>query len=210
VEHIMSAPGPDEWAVRYQSGDTPWDLRGPHPELEARLERDPTLGLDSVGSALVPGCGRGHDALALARAGWSVTAVDYADGVSAGPLSNLPTGSRFVQADAFDIAESGFGLMFDHTFFCAVDPTERPRWGRLAQRVLAPGGQVISIVFPVGRPVTEGGPPHGMDVSDVTNALGDDFRLIEVSSPFRVGRRSWDHVWARWGREPVSSAGTSN
>ncbi|MEZ4469768.1 MAG: methyltransferase domain-containing protein [bacterium] len=57
---------------RYQRGDTPWDLGGPSPVVQ-RLARDLlTPGM----RVLVPGCGRGHDVEALARAGLQVTGLD--------------------------------------------------------------------------------------------------------------------------------------
>ncbi|MEL6712741.1 MAG: hypothetical protein AAFP86_03160, partial [Planctomycetota bacterium] len=62
-----------DWADRYRAGDTPWDIGGPHPELSIRLQ-DGRLAPPEPGEsrALVPGAGRGHDAIALARRGWQV------------------------------------------------------------------------------------------------------------------------------------------
>ena len=70
--------GAADWAARYEEEHTPWDLGAPHPALAAELEKD-LLGRRRCGHdarAFVPGCGRGHDALALAKAGWVVTAMD--------------------------------------------------------------------------------------------------------------------------------------
>ncbi|MHC4822112.1 MAG: hypothetical protein ACYTDX_10385, partial [Planctomycetota bacterium] len=71
--------GPEDWGARYESGETPWDKGAAHPELVRRLEID-GLGCRTYGHgarAFVPGCGRGWDAEALARAGWEVTGMDF-------------------------------------------------------------------------------------------------------------------------------------
>ncbi|HEY4485336.1 MAG TPA: hypothetical protein VI702_03300 [Nitrospiria bacterium] len=57
------------WAGLYRTGDTGWDQGGPSPGLVDFLGknvgtvREPPLRL---GTALVPGCGHGHDARAAA------------------------------------------------------------------------------------------------------------------------------------------------
>jgi hypothetical protein len=61
------------WTIRYAISQVPWDLGEPHSELMARLEDDPGLGVDQRGRVLVPGCGSGNDAGALAEYGWQVT-----------------------------------------------------------------------------------------------------------------------------------------
>ncbi|MDH4117412.1 MAG: TPMT family class I SAM-dependent methyltransferase [Acidimicrobiia bacterium] len=193
-------PSSTDWSLRYAAGNTPWDMRRAHPELTRRLELDPTLGTGRVGTALVPGSGHGHDAAALAGAGWDVTAVDFALGMA--PVSHH--GVEFREANVFDI-DGVFDLMFDHTFFCALDPSERMRFGGLARRVVRAGGHVVSIVFPIGRPLESCGPPFPMEVDHVSRVLGGEFELVAESAPFTTGRRAWPHVWAHWTRMPPST-----
>ncbi len=68
------ALGREFWEGRYQSGQTGWDRGGASPALRQWLEQQAL----PQGRALVPGCGRGHEVLALAQAGYAVTAVDLA------------------------------------------------------------------------------------------------------------------------------------
>ncbi len=195
------APSADDWSLRYSSGNIPWDMRRPDPELSRRLVLDPSLGLPRVGRVLVPGCGLGHDALALAEAGWEIVAVDFASAVAPGVRKRIEAvGGTFLHDDALTLGERKFDVVFDHTFFCAVDPSARPQFGSMVGRVLRIGGSLVSIVFPVGREPGDSGPPHPMEVGDVTDVLGPGFRLAEQSEPFRTGRRAWSHVWARWDR----------
>ena len=193
-------PDADAWSARYELGSIPWDLGRAHPELETRLALDPTLGTGSVGSVLVPGTG--HDAAALAQAGWRVTAVDIAPAVEAALLRRLDAdGASVLIGDSLDLeVDEPFDLVFDHTFFCAIDPVDRPRFGSMAERVLTGTGSVISVVFPIGRPASDGGPPWGFDVSDMAAALGDRFLLSEEAEHMRVAGRRWPHAWTRWSR----------
>ncbi|MGF1665326.1 MAG: methyltransferase domain-containing protein [Acidimicrobiia bacterium] len=199
------SPNAAEWSLGYRSERTPWDMRRPHPELTRRLEADPSLGCESVGRVLVPGCGRGHDALALASAGWDVTAVDIADALEGIARPTLEAaGVRFELGDVFSIDPLAIGgpfdLVFDHTFFCALEPGERPRFGEMADVMLVRKGVVASLVFPLGRPPLEGGPPHGMTPDDISAALGSGFDQLGLGEPFTTGRRSWPHQWASWER----------
>lgn len=114
-----------QWSDRYAAESTPWDLGVAHPELMQRLAT-----MRGPGKALVPGCGKGHDARALAQAGWTVTALDYAEGLRPvlEPLMDI-LGGEAVIGDAFAFDGGPFDLVFDHTFFCAIDPAQRPAFG---------------------------------------------------------------------------------
>ena len=194
-----------DWNERYRIGNHPWDMGHPHPLLVERLEADPELGIPSgIGSVLVPGCGRGWDAVALARAGWDVVAVDVASRAVEGAGALLaPHGGVAVVGDALDAGWIGrrFDLVFDHTFFCAIPLAERPRFGTMVRSTLREGGGVASVVFPIGRPPEEGGPPFGMSVDDLEASLGNEFALVESGPEVFVGRRRWPHRWGMWRRD---------
>lgn len=199
-------PDADAWNARYELGTAPWDLGRAHPELETRLALDPSLGLGSVGTVLVPGAGTGHDAAALAQAGWRVVAVDFAPAVEAALLRRLEADrGSVVIGDALEMDDdTAFDLVFDHAFFCALDPGARPRFGEMVDRVLVRSGALISIVFPIGRPASDGGPPWGVDIDDVAAALGDSFTLAEGGARSRLPGRRWQHAWTRWTRPTAS------
>ena len=148
----------------------------------------------------MPGAGWGHDAIALARRGWNVTAVDFVGSLEdrlAPQLERL--GGRFLVADALRLeADESFDLIWDHTFFCAIQPVQRQKWGAKAAELVKPGGQYAALVFPVGKPVEESGPPFGMDCESLLAALGPFFRGREaelVSRPLK--RRTWHEFWLR-------------
>lgn len=196
-------PDADAWSARYEIGSIPWDLGRAHPELETRLALDPALGTGSVGSVLVPGAGTGHDAAALAQAGWGVTAIDIAPAVEGALLGRLEAErASVVIGDALDVeVDTPFDLVFDHTFFCSLDPVDRPRFGAMVDRALTHSGSLVSVVFPLGKPPSDGGPPWGFTTTDMANALGEQFALEEEGGHMRLAGRRWPYAWTRWKRE---------
>src|SRR2546422_7299112 len=64
-----------EFEKSYQTGDTPWDSGVPSAELARVLD----AGLLPGKTVLEIGCGRGTNAIAFARRGYRVTAVDYVE-----------------------------------------------------------------------------------------------------------------------------------
>ncbi len=187
-------PGPVDWAARYRSGETPWDLGGAHPELTRRLSGGSLAPPRKGARALVPGAGRGHDAVALARRGWAVVALDLVGAVGGDLGAALGRmGGRFVEGDALDFEDGPFDLIWDHTFFCAINPADREPWGVRARELLLPGGLYAALVFPFGKPTSEGGPPHGMSSADLLRALG---ARAEVVEDVPVQRRAPTRRWA--------------
>ncbi|KAH6609498.1 thiol methyltransferase 2 [Trichoderma cornu-damae] len=196
----------DTWDSLYAESFHPWDRAGPSLALAdliaqrtdlipPALERDPR-GLplrDAAGavirrSALVPGCGLGHDVLLLSSLGYDAVGLDYSqralglardnqraaleegryksveDGVDSGRVTWV-SGDFF--ADRWEGGPGGeaagrFDLIYDYTFLCALHPSERPRWARRMARLLAPGGRLICLEFPSGKPLSEQGPPWGV------------------------------------------------
>jgi len=188
-----------DWESRYRAGDTPWDLGRPHPELVRRLE----VSLIPSGErrALVPGCGRGHDAVALANAGWKVIAVDLVASLEESVSRDLSgLGGEFRSGDVFALDIEPVDFLWDHTFFCSLDPLRRVEFGELAQRVLREGGRLASVVYPLGKVIAEGGPPWGMTVEQLEDVLRTDFDLVEDDPIFDRGHQSWDERWALFER----------
>ena len=96
----MEEPHLYDWAAHYAAANTPWDLGGPHPELSQRLSDGDLAPPRDGARALVPGCGHGHDALALARRGWVVTAVDLVPDLAETLGKELARrGGRFLRGD---------------------------------------------------------------------------------------------------------------
>src|SRR5689334_3656870 len=116
----------DYWENRYQTGDMQWEKGAPSPGLVDFLAAHPGLG---IGSVCVPGCGTGHDVREFARAGFDAFGFDFAP--SALQLSREKTAAAglkavFASADFLhDAPPQKFDWLFEHTLFCAIQPSER-------------------------------------------------------------------------------------
>lgn len=204
------AHDPVDWAERYREEHTPWDLGHAHGELRARLARGELAPPRDGARAYVPGCGRGHDALALARAGWRVTAVDLVDSL-AGPLQAElePLGGDFHAGDALAMGGGGsdlggaFDLVWEHTFLCALAPELRPAWSAMVRRCLRPGGHFAALIFPLDKPLELGGPPWGYDLERLREWLGEGYELVEDAGVDpALEERAWGQAFALLRRAP--------
>lgn len=191
-----------DWAARYAAADTPWDVGAPHPELNRRLAAG-ELRPDAGDAAFVPGCGRGHDATALAAAGYRVTGVDLVPELEKLVTERLrASGGRFVLADALRFnTEEPFQLLWEHTFFSAITPSDRALYGAMARRLVAPGGRLVALAFPADRPTDLDGPPFRTSPDDLAETLEVGFRMLSsapVETP--VACRRWSEHWVEFER----------
>lgn len=171
------------WASRYAAGDTPWDKAVPAPPLMEGIAR----GLFS-GRILVPGCGKGHDANALAQVpGCSVVGLDIVpEAVEAARRAYVRPGVpvEFVVADFFNPPSAytdAFDAVVEHTCFCAIDPAMREAYAASAARVLRRGGILFGIFFI--NPDTEAGPPHKVSREEIAGIFEQHFESIDEWVP---------------------------
>lgn len=170
----MSGPDSAFWQQRFASGDLPWDRGAPGPQLDAWLA-DGSL---APGRIVVPGCGSGHEVEALARAGFAVSAVDYASGAVAltrERLARAGLAAEVVQADVLEwqpaAATHGAGLdaIYEQTCLCALHPDH---WSAYAARLhawLRPGGRLALLAMQALREGARSGriegPPYHVDIN---------------------------------------------
>ncbi|KAH7119371.1 S-adenosyl-L-methionine-dependent methyltransferase [Dactylonectria estremocensis] len=209
----MAAPGPDPpgrlishfnnrdskqqssgWTELWDTDQSDlWDRGKPSPALIEFIESKPQV-LANISNkyrpkALVPGCGKGYDVVALALHGFdayglevsdkgAVTARQYAASELAEPseynyhdLDTWPTGDAggvtIVAGDFFQKGWEphglkGFDLIYDYTFLCALHPSLRQAWARRMHELLSPGGVLICLEFPLYKELTLLGPPWGL------------------------------------------------
>ncbi|EZF69238.1 hypothetical protein H105_08261 [Trichophyton soudanense CBS 452.61] len=134
--------------------------------------------------ALVPGCGRGVDCFLLASFGYDAYGLEYSttaleecqkEAEKYGDLvkprdEEIGSGKvAFLQGDFFKsdwvekagLEEGCFDLIYDYTFFCALNPLLRPGWALRHSQLLgrSPKGYLICLEFPTTKDPTLGGPP---------------------------------------------------
>jgi SAM-dependent methyltransferase len=196
----METEHPDrDWETCYQVGDTHWDKGEPSPGLVDWLAAHPSL---PRGSVAVPGCGFGHDVREWARAGFTATGFDIAPSAVTGSrerTNGTGLAARFHQCDFLSTAPpEPFDWVFEHTFFCALDPGRRPDHVNSVLRHLNPGGQLLAVHYFL--PKEEDGPPFGTDRDEIIERFSPYFDLVEDwvprSYPNRTGleRMFW---WRR-------------
>lgn len=166
-----------DWNQRYSGGNVPgWDLGRPSPVVLRLL---PVVHHPPA-RVLIPGCGLGHDALALDRRGYSVTAIDFA------PLAAERARANGVEVQVMDFfhadfSEQGLGvfdMVCEHTLFCAIPPSRRDDYVAAAARALRPGGKLFGAFLDFDNAALKrGGPPYGTSASELLHRFNGAFEV---------------------------------
>ena len=163
-----------DWDARYRDAQTPWDKATHHPYLD---QMRPRRGKKT--RVLVPGCGRGHDARALARIfpDGEIIAVDMSKtALAQAELLGMPENVRLIHADLFHLGDewdASFDLVWEHTCFCAILPTERIAYREVMRRLLKRGGILLGAFFMNLEEDDDGGPPFNCPVEEFTEVFSD-------------------------------------
>lgn len=174
------------WEERWRDGRTGWDLGAPHPYLgdlwKLSLAQPPAR-------VWVPGCGRGHDAAALAKLGYDVLATDLsaiAIKEAQRCYPGIGPSLRFEVSDLFETRASQFDGPFDYVYdramMCALPPGKQEAYLRVCASELKPGGKFCSILFSMisGKP-TEG-PPFEIDGLRSAELFSKGWKVLETKA----------------------------
>ena len=209
MDHIEEAKM--GWEDRWREGKTGWDAGAPCPALVDYLSRHQDN--ERAGKrALVPGCGSGYDAFTLAEAGFQTTGLDLAP-TAASRFRDLrdSKGLDKTQADIHigDFFacqfEHRFDLIWDYTFLCAIDPRRRTDWAEKMRELIAPEGELLTLIFPViiedesATTHEDQGPPYRLHPVVVADLLEGHFEQISLEEITRShpGREGMEWL-ARW------------
>ncbi|THH08547.1 hypothetical protein EW146_g8952 [Bondarzewia mesenterica] len=185
---------------------TPWEEHGTakaQPALQELIESS-RLDLPTSGRALVPGCGRGYDAIYIASSlglqtlgtDISSTAIQAAnDLLASSPDVQASKKVSFEETDFFTMKvteDERFDLVYDYTFFVAIPPSYRKDWGRQMNALTKPGAYLVTLVFPLGLDPDGEGPPHYVELEHYDELLSGWTKVLDevpkVSNPTHVGR----------------------
>ena len=170
----------DFWSHRYRSNETGWDLGVVSPPLKNYIDQIQSKDI----RILIPGAGNSHEAEFLINNGFDhVHVVDIAEE----PLKNLEdrvgrelTGQLHHQ-DFFEF-EAEYDLIFEQTFFCALDPGLRKRYAKHMHKLLSDGGKLVGLLFDF--PLTEEGPPFGGSKEEYIDIFGEGFKILTMEPAY--------------------------
>jgi methyl halide transferase len=195
-----------DWNQRYELGDTPWEKGRAAPPLIDLLENtNPSIW--GVGPVLVPGCGTGHDVRAISALGVQILGLDLAplalDKANEHPIIGKES---YELGDFLDPAwrkGKTFSAIWEHTCYCAIDPSRRPDYASACKELIAPGGHLIGVFFLTPNDLGEEdcGPPFNSSISELDSRFAPEFERIESwipenAFPGREGRE-WIAIYQR-------------
>ncbi len=177
-----------DWNERYLAGDTPWEKGSPAPPLLELLEKG-REGIWGTGTVLVPGCGSGHDVRALASAGLEPLGLDLAEEALSKARTYPSAGDESYESG--DFLESGWGAgrkfsaIWEHTCYCAIDPSRRPDYAKACARLIVPGGHLVGVFFltPQGPGEEDQGPPFNSSISELDARFAPWFDRVDSWVP---------------------------
>jgi SAM-dependent methyltransferase len=172
-----------DWESHYRTGDMPWEKGAAHPALVAFLKPNPVHG-----RVLVPGCGLGHDVRALAATADEVVGLDLAPSAVAGARKHPAVGGeRYLLGDLFALPakmRGVFDVVFEHTCFCAIDPSRRSDYVAAVADALKPGGHLLAVFYlDPGLDPGESGPPFGITLDELDAIFAPRFKLLREWKP---------------------------
>jgi len=179
----------EDWEHHYEINDLGWDLGGVAPPF-VRLWKERKI---SPCKAIIPGCGRGHEAIFLAEHGFQITAVDYAQGAVGWlekALVKKNLSGEVLRQDFFNLDSyynDNFDLMLENTFFCAISPSMRQKYVVTAGRVLRSGALFVGLFYETDK---EGGPPFNTRKRDIEEHFSEQFAIEMLGkTPYSAEQR---------------------
>lgn len=208
LRDLVAADPRGAWDECWKEELTPWDLGQPTPVILDLMQADSL----PKGRVLVPGCGTGYDVVAIAGPERYVVGLDISENAvkkSEALFSSLWNAKyfTFVAADFFAWCPSQlFDLIYDYTFFCAIDPSMRSAWAHQIQNLLVPDGELLTLIYPNDN--FAGGPPFAVSLSAYEDVLGPvGFVAVSVEdNVLAIGPRKGRELIARWKRSSSQSS----
>ena len=211
---------PEYWQGRFLSSDTPWELGHPSVVLLEAFDELARRGVEIRDKkVLSPGCGTGSDAIALAERGAHVLAVDW----SPSAIAEVQTRSQRIaegvgsvevsSGDFFALEARPVDSISEHTFFCAIDPSARPRYVERIKVWLKPGGYLFGNFFVLSEDDARAlprlsltssgdGPPFATTVSELRGLFASGFEELVLrpatrSEPDRRPGMEWIGIFRK-------------
>ncbi|RED42841.1 thiopurine S-methyltransferase [Winogradskyella eximia] len=161
------------WENRYTNNQIGWNIGYISTPLKTYIDqiKDKSLKI------LIPGAGNSYEAEYLWNQGFkNVYVLDFAHQPIDNFINRLPhfPKNQLINANFFDLDKS-FDLIFEQTFFCALNPILRKRYVEQMHQLLKPKGKLVGLFF--NFELTEAGPPFGGTKSEYKLLFHSKFYL---------------------------------
>jgi methyl halide transferase len=167
----------DYWDSQYKANTIAWDLGGVSPAIKIFID---TL-KDKNSAILIPGCGNSYEAEYLIEKGFTnITIIDIAPSL----VENLQckfvgnSNVKIILGDFFE-HQGSYDLIIEQTFFCALPPTMRQKYGYKMHQLLTDAGKIIGLLFDRNF---EKGPPFGGSKKEYILLFKDAFDILKMET----------------------------
>ncbi|CAL67364.1 methyltransferase domain-containing protein [Christiangramia forsetii] len=147
----------DFWSLRYQKGNTGWDIGNISTPLKEYIDHLHKKEL----KILIPGAGNSYEAEYLFEKGFkNIWICDIAKEPIENFKKRLPEfpESQILNRDFFELKDQ-FDLILEQTFFCALPVNFRENYAKKVFELLKVNGKISGVLFDF--PLTPDGPPFG-------------------------------------------------
>ncbi|KAG5530372.1 hypothetical protein RHGRI_025345 [Rhododendron griersonianum] len=175
MQQLVQSDHSGGWEKCWEQELTPWDLGQPTPVIVHLHQTDMPNGKRHQQDMRTDDMTFGYDVVAIACPERYVVGVDLSDKAIKKAVefsSSLPNADyfTFLKEDFFIWHPTElFDLIFDYTFFCAIEPGMRSAWASRMQYLLKPDGELITLMFPISDHVS--GPPYKVSITEYYSAL---------------------------------------
>lgn len=161
------------WETRYQDGATGWDIGSASLPIKEYIDQldDKTIKI------LIPGCGKAWEGEYLYQLGFkNVFLIDVAAQALLNFEKRVPSFPRnqIIEGDFFEF-DGSFDLIFEQTFFCAIDPDKRKQYVAKAWSLLKPQGKLVGVLF--DHEFGNAAPPFGGTKAEYLSYFDPWFRI---------------------------------
>ncbi len=182
------------WDERWRSDQTGWDIEGVSPAIQQYIDER----LSPSMSILIPGCGSAHEADYMISKGFGdIHLLDISPTACDKLRSSLDPEKATVHCGDFFEHEGKYDAILEQTFFCALDPTLRPKYVEKMSQILQPNGTLFGLLF--DTVFEKEGPPFGGNKEEYIELFSQHFDEVKMQA-------SQDSIAPRAGTEVFFTA----
>jgi len=183
------------WNHKYLSGETGWDVGYVSTPIKEYIDQLTDKNL----KILIPGGGNSYEAEYLLNKGFSnVFVVDissialknFAKRTPSFPKKNL------LHSDFFEL-EDTFDLIFEQTFFCALEPSLREEYVNKMAQLLKSEGKLVGLLFNI--PLNNDKPPFGGNREEYLTLFKEKFKIETLETAYNsIPQRAGNELFIKF------------